>query len=91
VLGTNSANNNERTTPAENPHPRSQVSLIDTLTQALTFSKKTSPAIVGKIAELVDSMLLGGLSTEAVKERAEKYLPPENCKYLSVTTINEEI
>jgi len=91
VLGTNSANNNERTTPVENPHPGSQVSLIDSLSQAFTFSKKTSRAIAGKIAELVDSMLVGGLSTEAVKERAEKYLPPEKCKYLSVTTVNEEI
>ena len=36
-------------------------------------------------------MLVGGLSTETVKERAEKHSPPENCKYLSVTTVNEEI
>ena len=91
VLGTNSANNNERTTPAKNPDPGSQVSLIDSLTQAFTSSKKTSPAIAGKIAELVDSMLVGGLSTETVKERAEKHSPPENCRYLSVTTVNEEI
>ena len=91
VLGTNSANNNENTTPAKNPDPGSQASLIDSLTQAFTSSKKTSPAIAGKIAELVDSMLVGGLSTETVKERAEKHSPPENCKYLSVTTVNEEI
>ena len=29
VLGTNSANNNEETTPAKNPDPGSQASLID--------------------------------------------------------------
>ena len=91
VLGTNSANNIENTTPAKNPDPGSQASLIDSLTQAFTSRKKTSPAIAGKIAELVDSMLVGGLSTETVKERAEKHSPPENCKYLSVTTVNEEI
>ena len=78
VLGTNSANNNERTTPVKNPDPGSQASLINSLTQAYTSSKKTSPAIAGKIAELVDSMLVGGLSTETVKEQAEKHSPPEN-------------
>ena len=36
-------------------------------------------------------MLVRGLSTETVKERAEKHSPPENCKYLSVTSVNEEI
>ena len=41
VLSTNSANNNERTTPAKNPDPGSQASLIDSLTQAFTSSKKT--------------------------------------------------
>ena len=91
VLGTNSANNKERTTPAKNPDPGSQALLIDSLTQAFTSSKKTSPAIVGKIAELVDSLLVGGLSIETVKEQAEKHSPPENCKYLSVTTANKEI
>ena len=91
VLGTNSANNIENTTPAKHPDPGSQASLIDSLTQAFTSRKKTSPAIAGKIAEPVDSMLVGGLSTEMVKERAKKHSPPENCKYLSVTTMNEEI
>ena len=89
VLGTNSANNNEKTIPAKNPDPGSQALLIDSLTQAFTSSKKTPPAIAGKIAELVDSMLVGGgggamgggnLSIDRVKERAEKNSPPENCK-----------
>ena len=68
VLGSNSANNNERTTPVKNPDPGLQASLIDSLTQAFTSSKKTSPAIAGKIAELGDSMLVGGLLTKTVKE-----------------------
>ena len=91
ALGTNSANSNEQMNATKNPDPGSQTSLIDSLTQAFTSSKKTSPAIAGKIAELVDSMLVGGLSTDTVKERAEKHSPPENCKYLAVTTVNEEI
>ena len=85
MLGTNSANNNEKTIPAKNPDPGSQALLIDSLTQAFTSSKKTPPAIAGKIAELVDSMLVGGmgggnLSIDRVKERAKKHSPPENCK-----------
>ena len=91
VLGTNSSNNSEKTTPARNPDPGSQASIIDSLTQACTSSKKTSPFIAGKIIELVDRMLLGGLSTGTVKEQAEKHSPPENCKYLSMTSVNEEI
>ncbi len=87
LLGANGANSIHAT----NSDPGSQTSLLDSLTQAFTSTKKTSPAIAGKIAELVDSMLVGGLSTETVKERAEKHSPPENCKYLSVTTVNEEI
>ena len=71
VLGTNSANNNEKTAPAKNPDPGSQASLIDSLTQAFTSSKKTTSVISSKIAELVDSMLAGDLSTEMVEKRAE--------------------
>ena len=87
VLGTNSNTNNntKKTTSAPNPEPGPQ------LTQAFISNKKKSPAIEGKIAELVDNILVGGLATETVKERADKYPPPENMKYLSVTTVSEEI
>jgi len=56
------------------PDPGSQTSLIDSLTQTFTSSKMISPATAGKIAKLVDSMLVGGLLTETVKERAKKTL-----------------
>ena len=36
-------------------------------------------------------MLIGGLSVETVKERVEKHPPPENCKFLTVTMVNEKI
>ena len=88
VLGTNITNSCDQLTPAKNPDPGKQTSLLDSLTQALTSSKKSLPAIAGKIAELIDSMFV---LTEMVKERAEEHLPPENCKYLSVTTNSEEI
>ena len=36
-------------------------------------------------------MASGGLSPETVKERVEQYHPPENCKFLYTTAINEEV
>ena len=36
-------------------------------------------------------MASGVLSPETVKERVDKYPPPENCKFLCTTTINEEV
>ena len=65
--------------------------MVDSLTQAFTTSKVTSPAIEGKIAELIDNMLIGELSAETVKERVKKHPLPENCKFLAVTMMNEEI
>ena len=62
----------------------SQSALVESLTQAFTKSKVTSPAIEGKIAELIDNMLIGGLR---VKERVEKHPPPENCNFLAVTMV----
>ena len=41
VPGTESANSNEKTTPAKNLDPGSQASIIDSLIQAFTSSKKT--------------------------------------------------
>ena len=85
------SSDNRNTTSVKSPESGSQSALVDSLTQAFTTSKVTSPAIEGKIAELIDNMLIGGLSAETVKERVEKHPPPENCKFLAVTMVNEEI
>ena len=73
------------------PDPGPQSSVVDSLTQAFTPQKATSPPIEGQIAELINNMLVGGLSAEMVKDRVEKHPPPENCENLSVTTVNEEV
>ena len=85
------SSDNRNTTSVKSLESGSQSALVDSLTQAFTTSKVTSPAIEGKIAELIDNMLIGGLSAETVKERVEKHPPPENCKFLAVTMVNEEI
>ena len=70
-----------KTTSVKSPESGSQSALVESLTQAFTKSKVTSPAIEGKIAELIDK----------VEERVDKHLPPDNCKFLAVTMLNEEI
>ena len=82
---------NTATTPALCPDSGSQDEILDSLTQAFVHCKEKSPAIAEKIAGLIDNMATGSLSPETVKERVEKYHPPENCKFLSTTTVNEEI
>ena len=83
------SSDHSKTASVKSPESGSQSALVDSLTQAFTTSKVTSPAIEGKIAELIDNMLIGGLSAETVKERVEKHPPPENCKFLAVTMVKE--
>jgi hypothetical protein len=66
-----------------------QNDLVDSLTQAYITNTTKSPAIQGKIAELIDDMLTGGLSIETIKTNADKYPAPENCKLLPLTSVNE--
>ena len=68
-----------------------QNDVLESLTQAFVQTKDKSPAITEKVASLIDNMASGGLSPETVKERGDKYPPPENCKFLCTTTINEEV
>ena len=53
-----------------------------TITERLTLgylpNTKKSPTIEGKIAELIDNMLTGGMSSDTVKVSADKYSSPEN-------------
>ncbi len=82
--------NNPKAIP-ERSDPEQQSDLLDSLTQAFLSSDKKSPPVSTKIADLIDSVLSGKLSTDTAKERGEKYLPPENCGRLCSVTVNEEI
>ena len=68
-----------------------QNDVLESLTQAFVQTKDKSPAITEKVASLIDNMASGGLSPETVTERVDKYPPPENCKFLCTTTIDEEV
>ena len=72
-------------------HSEKQNDVLESLTQAFVQTKDKSPAITEKFASLIDNMASGGLSPETVKERVDKYPPPENCKFLCTTTINDEV
>ena len=87
---TNATNNMASDTRSDS-EPQGHKSIVDSMTQAYLPNTKTSPAIEGKIATLVDNMLTGGLSTDTVKESADKNSPPENVKRLNVTSVNEEV
>lgn len=68
VFGMNSVNNIENIIFVKNFDLGLQVLLIDSLIQVFIFRKKILFVIVGKIVELVDSMFVGGLLIEMVKE-----------------------
>ena len=84
-------NDTEMSQDSVAPDSGPQREFLESLTQAFIPNIQKSPAIESKIAQLVDNMLTGNLSSETVKERVEKYPPPANCEYLLVTTVNEEI
>ena len=84
-------NDTEMSQDAVAPDSGPQSEFLESLTQTFIPYIQKSPAIESKIAQLVDNMLTGDLSSETVKEQVEKYPPPANCEYLLVTTVNEEI
>ena len=84
-------NDKEMSQDSTVPDSGAQSEFLESLTQAFIPNIQKSPAIESKIAQLVDNMLTGDLSPDTVKERVEKYPPPANCEYLTLTTVNEEI
>ncbi|CAB3995274.1 Hypothetical predicted protein [Paramuricea clavata] len=60
--------NNDSSVLRPDSGPQSPV--VDSLTQAFTPQKATSPPIEGQIAELINNILVGGLLAEMVKWRS---------------------
>ena len=92
LLASSSDGVNSQTTTGQAGSDTEQKSdLLDSLTQAFISSVKKSPPIATQIADLIDNILSGKLSTNMVKERGEKYFPPENCSHVGTVTVNEQI
>ena len=79
------SSDHSKTASVKNPESGSQSALVDSLTQACTTSKVTSPAIEGKIAELIDNMLIRGLSAKKPSKETS------TARKLQMTMVNEEI
>ena len=69
----------------------SQNNTIKSLIQVYQPNTKKTSAIKGKIAELTKTLLMGGLSANTAKENTKKYTPQENIKFLSISSVNEEV
>ena len=83
--------NNNWDAVLERSDTEQQSDLLDSLTQVFLSSEKKSPPVSTKIADLIDSVLSGKLSTDTAKEYGEKYFLAENCGRLCPVTVNEEI
>lgn len=70
---------------------QSQNNTIKSLIQVYQPNTKKFSAIKGKIAELTKTLLMGGLLANTAKENTKKYTPQENIKFLSVSSVNEEV
>ena len=53
--------------------------------------EKTGPAIPGKIAKALDSILANGLNEQVLSKRKEGINRPENCTMLTTVRVNPEI
>ena len=65
------------------PESQGQNNIVESLTNVYLPNTKKSLAIKGKIAKLIDNMLTGGLSTDTVKQKADKYFSLENTGFFT--------
>lgn len=65
--------------------------VVDSLVSEINTEEKTGPAISGKIAKALDSILSTGLNEKIAAKRKENIDRPENCKLLTTTRVNPEI
>ena len=75
------------------PQPQAGPSfkLLDKLSKNMKSREKLADPINPKLAEIVNDLLSNGVSDDMVKEQKEKYCRPENCDFLTVPKVNEEI
>ena len=57
----------------------------------INSDEKTGPAILGKIAKALDSILANGLNEQVLSKRKEGINRPENCTMLTTVRVNPEI
>ena len=64
--------------------------ILDGVVLDLEIDKK-GPGLSAKVAEVIGKMLKNKMSEDKIKEKAQKYLRPENCELLQSTRVNQLI
>ena len=77
--------------PAEGGKPSNSLGVVDSLVSDVNSDEKTGPAIPGKIAQALDSILANGLNEQVLSKRKEGIHRPENCTMLTTVRVNPEI
>ena len=69
----------------------SNLSMLHKLSQNLKAKEKIDSPISDELASIVNDLMSNGVSEETLKDQKEKHNRPENCTYLTVLKVNEEI
>ena len=77
--------------PADGGQTSNSLSVVDSLVSDVNSEEKTGPAISGKIAKALDSILANGLNEQVLSKRKEGINRPENCTMLTTVRVNPEI
>ena len=77
--------------PADGGQTSNLLSVVDSLVSDVNSDEKTGPAIPGKIAKALDSILANGLNEQVLSKRKEGINRPENCTMLTTVRVNPEI
>ena len=77
--------------PADGGQTSNSLSVVDSVMSDVNSEEKTGPAIPGKIAKALDSILANGLNEQVLSKRKEGINRPENCTMLTTARVNPEI
>ena len=68
-----------------------KLNLLDKLSRNMKSKENLARPVNASLAEIVNDLLSNGVSEDTVQEQKEKYCRPENCEFLKVPKVNEEI
>ena len=77
--------------PADGGQTSNSLSVVDSLVSDVNSDEKTGPAIPGKIAKALDSILANGLNEQVLSKRKEGINRQKNCTMLTTVRVNPEI
>ena len=66
-------------------------SLLEKLSKNVKSKENVGSSVSDELGNIVNDLLSNGMSDDTLKEQKEKYSRPENCTFLTVPKVNEEI